>query len=417
MIAPPDTWTTLILAIVVTLIVVGYRVGHHVSMPSVPNDVAMSLRRSSRQILLLIMFLSGYLGRWPEVATAQNSTQPSEHSTNGDVSPSAHSVGWQACRFCHPAETRAWAVSGHHDTLKSLTGGSADGYRKAMGLTKPAGRNTACVRCHGSPVGSAGGVQSVSCESCHGASGGRGGWLGIHAVFGHGVAAAKEDPKHRKSRLTDSQAAGMIRFDTLYGLARNCLSCHAVTDAELVNAGHKTGDKFDDLVAWSTGSIRHNLHENQRDNAEGPTIWARRTGGDVAGRRRIKFIVGLLADLEVTMQSVSTISDENDFLEKQIDERILARLDVLIELSDVHEEAEVELPGKLAAVLELFEQLELEDYRDSERYLNVEDREDLLEASKTIGSTVRWFATQNGRDFELFDELIGDPRGDVYQPK
>jgi len=285
-----------------------------------------------------------------------------------------------------------------------------------MGLKKPPGKNAACVRCHGSPVGSAGRVQSVSCESCHGASWGDEGWLTIHAVFGQGVAAVKETPEHRESRLTDSQAAGMIRSDTLYELARNCLSCHAITDAELVIAGHKTGDHFDDLVSWSTGSIRHNFHVNQRENAEGPTIWARRTGGDVAGRNQIKFIVGVLVDLEVTMQSLSTIFEENDFLEKQL-ERAFYPFELLLELAEVYELEEVEFPDKLAAVIELFEELELDDYIDSERYLNEADRKNLLEASKTTGATARRFATQNEQDLELVDEFISVRRGDVYQPK
>src|SRR5690606_35633324 len=130
----------------------------------------------------------------------------------------------------------------------------------------------------------------VSCESCHG---GARDWIQLHADYGGpNVTRDTESPEHREARRSASVAAGMNTPSNLYLIARQCLSCHTVPNESLVNVGqHKAGSTEFELIAWSQGSVRHNFvtaggHANIPSNP---------------ARRRVMYVVGLMADLEASL--------------------------------------------------------------------------------------------------------------------
>ena len=53
-------------------------------------------------------------------------------------------------------------------------------------------------------------------------------------------------------------------------------------------------------------------------NALEPTLWQRRTGGSIADRRRKKFVVGLLVELESSLLAFSRVTDADDYSESLI---------------------------------------------------------------------------------------------------
>ena len=69
-----------------------------------------------------------------------------------------------------------------------------------------------------------------------------------------------------------SSEVGIGKRESVYDIAKNCLSCHTVPNEALVNAGHPTSEKFE-FVRWSQGEVRHNFQLDKSTNAESPTLW------------------------------------------------------------------------------------------------------------------------------------------------
>ena len=327
-------------------------------------------------------------------------------------------MGARACLNCHPSESLALMQSTHSAAHLKLRGANAKKYAEAMGLKKPASESMACVQCHATPrtsfTGSVQVISGVSCESCHGESGGEDGWLNAHAVYGpNGSTPESETDEHRATRLKRIDKAGMVRASHITKLANKCFGCHSVNNAALVNAGHKTGSGFE-FVGRTIGEVRHNFHQNQSINADEPSLWADRHGGDTAARRRIKFLVGVLMDAQIAFATLSKIDDE-EVLESEFAEQVFGRAEPPLEYLEVSIEAlEDDVPEQLETAFELLEEGLDAGYEDEE------GREVLAEAAEGLDELVKWFATQDGKSLEALDDVLEEfvePKGTPFERK
>jgi len=57
------------------------------------------------------------------------------------------------------------------------------------------------------------------------------------------------------------------------------------------------------------GEVRHNFFVDRTTNADAPTLWMERSGGNAANRQRVKFVVGAMVQLEVTLRYRATATD------------------------------------------------------------------------------------------------------------
>ena len=210
----------------------------------------------------------------------------------------------------------------------------------------------------------------------------------------------------------------MTRTNHLVKMTEKCFGCHNVRNADLVNAGHKTGEGFE-IVGRSIGAVRHNFHEDQSTNSEGPTLWTRRDGGDPVARRRVKYMIGLLMDTQISFATLSKIEDE-EVLESDYAEGLLSRAEPTLEILEIL--LEEELIEDETAAEQLEEVLGLVEEGLDADFVEEEGREALAEAAETIGETVAWFAEQDGSTLEglvefLMDEEIIVPKGTPYERK
>lgn len=305
--------------------------------------------------------------------------------------------------------------STHHNSHLLLRAPNAKKYAEELEIDPAKVRESqACIRCHATGqldhYGAVRASTGVSCESCHGAAGGDDGWLNAHAVYGpNGTSFDEETAEHQKWRLERTQKAGMVQASQVYDMAKKCLECHLVEDEALVNAGHKIGKSFE-FLGQTIGELRHNFHEDQHVNAEGPTLWARRTGGKSNVRDRKKFVVGLLAEIEAALLAVSKVEDESDYSESLV-ERAAGGWGFLAE---VGEELEDDFPEKLAEIVELLEEIEDIDASDED------SRQQAAEWAEIVGKLAREYSSGDGSSLEIFDDVLDDlvePVGDVFERK
>ncbi|MEO8498903.1 MAG: multiheme c-type cytochrome, partial [Planctomycetota bacterium] len=248
--------------------------------------------------------------------------------------------GRQACQVCHASESAAWEQSSHNKKAWSLLDHpKAAGFAKAVGVTDIKGESL-CTQCHGTQQKKADQMiiaEGNSCESCHGGAGGQGGWLFTHFDFGSGrrptkdskideflADRGKETPEHRAARDAAVKKAGMNRSADVFDLASNCLNCHLVPNEQLVAAGHPLSTRFE-FVEWAQGEVRHNSVLNPKGNAEVATLWSdRNPGGTGAGRKRLMFVAGQLADLEVSLRIRAKVTEtKRGSLGDEANDRIL----------------------------------------------------------------------------------------------
>ena len=183
-------------------------------------------------------------------------------------------MGPKKCQVCHRAEHKVWKKTKHFKSFRTVRRNkAARGILKAGGGKRDMRKSKVCVLCHftvGGPKKKA--VAGPSCESCHGAASA---WLTIHNDYGgKNVKAEQETPDHKAGRIKQAAAAGMIWPSRVYDVARNCLSCHGMTNPVLdgkalsavIDAGHPIHAKFE-LVGYSQGSVRHRFYPpNVTDN-------------------------------------------------------------------------------------------------------------------------------------------------------
>ncbi len=207
-------------------------------------------------------------------------------------------VGSDACKECHTAEHAGWLNTHHAKSLDALREGQE--VADKLGLGRTYRRDGFCIECHTTSQtkeGKATPMSGVSCESCHGAAAD---WVKVHNDFGgEKVTKDQESAEHRAERWKKAEAGGMIRPGRIDLVAGNCFSCHSVPNEKLVNVGgHKAGSDFE-LVSWSEGEVRHNYlaSKGQTNAAATPE------------RRRVKYVVGKLKDLEAGLRGLAKITD------------------------------------------------------------------------------------------------------------
>lgn len=214
------------------------------------------------------------------------------------------------CKKCHPAEVAAWMKTVHFqspDERLYKFEGNTKKYAQAMGLTQAdLMGDSMCADCHGTQVirdGQVKVISGVSCEKCHGAAGGKDGWLNRHQSYHETmpISRAEETPEHRAARLKFCDQAGMKRSSNIYGMSKSCFKCHIVGNEKLIAAGHKAASAFD-YASWTDGEVKHNFLVDKTKNADAPSLWMERTGGTAENRRRVKFVVGTMVQLETALR-------------------------------------------------------------------------------------------------------------------
>ncbi|MCP4784310.1 MAG: hypothetical protein GY878_12220 [Fuerstiella sp.] len=302
------------------------------------------------------------------------------------------------CKKCHDSEVAEGMKAVHFLSAEQRLykfDGNTKKYADALGIKQTELLSTAvCTDCHGTVAVEAGQtkvISGVSCESCHGAAGGEDGWLNTHQSYHASMKIPREQEteEHKAARHARCDTAGMIRSTNLYGLAKNCYSCHLVGNEKLVAAGHKAASVFD-LVSWSTGEVRHNFFMNKEVNAEAPTLWTETEKGTVANRRRMKFVVGMFAQVETSLRLLAPATD--GAVIKQFRTPLRDAAEML---------QEVDTPETVAAG-EL-----VEDFVPSRTGKKPEDGEEYLSAADEIAEHANAFVkAYDGSQFADLDEII-----------
>lgn len=358
---------------------------------------------------LTLLLASAVLFVSPQVGSAQQTSAPEKI------------FGRQACQVCHASESAAWEQSSHNKKAWSLLDHpKAAGFAKALGVTDIKGESL-CTQCHGTHQKKAGNMiiaEGNSCESCHGGAGGQDGWLFKHFDFGSGrrptndskideflADRAKETPAHRAARDAAVKATGMNRSADAFELASNCLQCHLVPNEKLVDAGHPMSTRFE-FVEWAQGEVRHNFLLNAKANGEVPTNWAdRNPGGTPAGRKRLMFVAGQLADLEVSLRTRSKVTSVNrGSLGDEVNDRILDLQEALAE----HDIAE--LKPALDAIAKM-DKKSLKDVAPADQAIYAKAADAVADAAKKFVAV-----HQDGSNLPAAIEIPGKAKGDVFQP-
>lgn len=332
------------------------------------------------------------------------------------------------CKKCHESEVKAWMASKHYKADDRLSSPKAKEYAGALGIAAAdIHKKSLCLNCHGTKTAdkSGGNVHAfdygVSCSSCHGGSGpvdgDPPGWLNPHGSYGGpNVTMEQETAAHRKMRIETCERAGMIRPARLHLLAKNCLSCHVVSHQKLVNAGHPAMHKDGfELAGWSNGEVRHNFKLDKTKNAAAPSLWMKRTGSTAANRKRMKFLVGLLAEIEADVRNLSNVAagDGRSAFAKFFAKRLKGQKEDI--LAAVIEAFGKDVPEELEQIFEAVDGITISRF-------NFKDAAGAKKALPQIEKLTAEFArkydgTKFGKIDDLINDIVGKPKGKVYEPK
>lgn len=336
--------------------------------------------------------------------------------------PAEKVMGREACAKCHATELKAWQASSHgKKSWALLSDTKAPDFAKKLGI--PVGdiqsATSMCTSCHGTHQKIEGKLEVAhgnSCESCHGAAGGEGGWFAVHSNYGSGTDKTMkellaqrtgESADHRAARLAACDKAGMNRSGNPLGIARNCLKCHTVPNEMLVAAGHPTSEKFE-FVRWAQGEVRHNFLLDPTTNSEAPSLWLARAPDKrtVEGRKRLMFVAGQLADLEVSLRNRAKVTSTdrgslgdavNDRIDDAIDELEDLELDDLKPVLDIIEKHDI---GKKS----------LKDITDGDKELYT------MAADQVRAAAEAFVAKHKDGDGLSGVKVSSKAEGDVYKP-
>ncbi len=263
------------------------------------------------------------------------------------------------CASCHQKEAAAWGKTAHFRSLDKLRDGRV--IADKLGITRTYRKTGMCIECHSTAKGNdptdLATISGVSCESCHGPSAD---WVKLHNDYGAGKTKDTETPENKIARHKAADAAGMIRKDRVYLIAKNCFSCHLVPNEQIVNVGgHKTSSDFE-LVSWSHGEVKHNyfLSETNKDTTQ--------------QRKRMLYVIGKLVDLEMSLHAAGKITERGHYRAAILNRirNAMTAIDEILEAQDIPLVAELvkgfdrradgslalseavltELPGKIGAV-------------------------------------------------------------------
>ena len=318
-------------------------------------------------------------------------------------------VGAESCRKCHESEYTAWTQTMHFKNHERISSSAGKQYAEKYGSSDK------CLTCHSTPHTPAAkfsGTPGVSCESCHTPAGGADGWFEIHSNYGgKDIKRDAETADHLAERLKACEASGMIRAENVYALAKNCYSCHIVSDEKLLQAGHKPGHGDFDLIPWMQGEVRHNFQVDQKSNAESPSLLEARNGTKAEQRKRILLVVGKIVELETCLRNLSAI-DPAGLKESYAGRRGWAgRAEDAFEYLDEDIGEAVENEHVAAAV---------EAVKDIELGRKFEDQKAAAAAADKLAEIAKAFAASAAEaDLSGLDELVDDldrPKGKTYNP-
>lgn len=229
-------------------------------------------------------------------------------------------VGPEECEECHENEYEVWENTPHAESYRELRRNrDARGILRAVGDRRPQ-RSDTCTICHYTmakedPGGEPEAVAGPSCESCHGAASE---WIDIHNDYGgKDVKREDESPEHRRERIEQAKAAGMVWPHMKYDAARNCFQCHGMNndalDAKTLNAmleaDHPINGGFE-FVKYSQGAVKHRFYPPKTD-----------VNQDMQPALKSEwFVVGQAASLVAATQGLE--KSDNERYRKAMKERI-----------------------------------------------------------------------------------------------
>ncbi len=308
------------------------------------------------------------------------------------------------CKKCHPSEVAAWMKTVHfqsHDLKLFKYGANTKKYAEALKIN-PATllTDSMCGDCHGTKAKKEGAVKvisGVSCESCHAPAGGEKGWLNRHQSYHASMPTTRkqETAEHRAARLKYCDEVGMLRSENFFGLAKACLSCHIIGNEELIAAGHKAASDFD-FVSWSEGEVKHNFLVDKTKNADAPSLWMEQTGGTPANYKRLKYVAGYLAKLDVLLRIRANVTSRK--FARKLKGPIGDANDIIEEINDIVEADELE------EVLDILSDLKVSKIKN-------DDKKTYPAAADKIAEQAKLFSKNHAKlddvaDIEDFDDLI-----------
>ena len=299
-------------------------------------------------------------------------------------------TGPNECAECHKDEAVVWKGSHHFTTFRDMPRSKEAKAIKEKMKIKRIKAKSLCLNCHFTVQKvkkRAKAVSGISCEKCHGDGKG---YLKVHAEFSGHKKKENESKAQAAKRWKLSEAAGMIRPNALYALAKNCYGCHVVPQEKLVNqGGHPAGSEFE-LVSWSQGEVRHNVwYSKGKSNKKAS-----------ANRKRMMYLVGLAVELETALRAVGVAKAKKTYAVKMAKRAAAGRkklIDVAKALPGVPELSTIAKLGKSA-------KLKLNNNASLSAIADKISKQTLVLASKYDGSK-----------FAGIDPMI--PRPDKYKGK
>lgn len=282
--------------------------------------------------------------------------------------PAQINLGPKSCEECHDIEFDKWRETQHSTGYSDFhKRPAATEMAAAVGDAANPKDNAVCQTCHYtlSRTKSSATVRprsGPSCESCHGASSG---WHRVHRDYGgRQVRARDEAPEHKRERIEQSTAAGMVWAQMRYDLAAACFRCHGLTNPELstdtlgalLAAGHPTEPDFE-YVRFSQGSMRHRFYPPDIDiNQDMPDELLARV-----------FVVGLAAQM-VHSQAVLAKLSEGAFATEQHQkiERARQSLEKASHVAEIRAFLDQPTEGNARAMLEAIREVDLHPQVGSE---------------------------------------------------
>ena len=288
-------------------------------------------------------------------------------------------VGPGECAECHENIETIWKKTAHYRTFREAhRSEKGKKFVKALGIKRMKSSDAPCAQCHytvrqreGKKLPRA--IAGVSCESCHGAAKE---WIKVHSEFS-GKEEEEETSIEEAKRWVDSEIAGMIRPGNVYRLAQNCMSCHLTPNEDIVNAGHPIGSDFE-LVAWSQGEVRHNIHYTDENNEASPA------------RKRILFVAGAVAELESALRALAE-GGKGDYADNLIS-RAKAASKKLNDIAKVADAPEVKAMADAAGV----------EFKSGDKSLSGV-------ADKIAEQSLNFFARVTGAELSGIDPMLPAP--------
>ena len=174
-------------------------------------------------------------------------------------------------------------------------------------------------------------------------------------------------------------------------MAKTCLGCHAVPNEQLVNkAGHKDGSANFELASWVSGDVAHNLFMDPKRDAPAPSLWMAETGRKPAERKRMQYILGKMADLEVSLRYLAAAKEDGTYSQAMANRARSAAGN----LDDVKE-----IVPELTPVADAFKKIKLK--------LKPENKDALLELADKVAAAASVVENKyDGTNLKDLDDLI-----------